>query len=208
MSKFIYVCSPYGGLEENYNRAREYGQAVAKEGYIPVIPHVMWHGIFNDSIKEQREVAINAGLALLKNCDQLRVFGKEITPGMSEEINFARANSIPVVEGKVVPVSDIGGLYRFFESNMMYLNRTVIDVLNDYMEQGLSCELIKEAIKITSKKNAGISYMEAILNRWVRDKIFSIETLKKKEVMACRQTNQREYAGYDLKDIDKILKSD
>ena len=208
MSAFIYVCSPYGGLEENYNRAREYGQAVAKEGYIPIIPHVMWHGIFNDNIKEQREAAINAGLTLLKNCDQLRVFGKDITPGMSEEINFARANGIPVVQGKVVPVSDMGGLYRFFESNMMYLNRTVIDVLNDYVEQGLSCELIKEAIKITAKKNAGISYMEAILNRWVRDKIFTVETLKKKEASGCRQTSQSEYAGYDLKDINKILESD
>jgi DnaD/phage-associated family protein len=208
MSTFIYVCSPYGGLEENYNRAREYGQAVAKEGYIPIIPHVMWHGIFNDSIKEQREAAIKAGLALLKNCDQLRVFGKDITPGMSEEINFARANGIPVVEGKVVPVSDIGDLYRFFESNMMYLNRTVIDVLNDYIEQGLSCELIKEAIKITAKKNAGISYMEAILNRWVRDMIFTTEGLNKKSVPGCRQNNQSEYAGYDLKDINKILESD
>lgn len=208
MSTFIYVCSPYGGLEENSKRAHEYGQAVAKEGYIPIIPHVMWHGIFNDNIKEQRQAALKAGLALLKNCDQLRVFGKDITPGMAQEINFARANGIPVVQGSIVPTNDIGGLYRYFESNMMYLNRTVIDVLNDYLEQGLSSELIKEAIKLTAKKNAGISYMEAILNRWVKDKIFTLETLRQKEVPGCRQTNQKNYAGYDLKDINKIIESD
>ena len=207
MLTFVYICSPYGGLEENYNRAKEYGQAVAKEGYIPIVPHVMWHGIFDDGKAEQRETAIKAGLNLLKYCDQLRVFGKDITPGMCEEINFARANGIPIVQGNVTDTKDTGGLYRYFEANMMYLNRTVIDVLNDYLEQGLTSELIKEAIKITAKKNAGINYMEAILNRWVREKIFTVEAFRK-ETDGCRRTKQSDYAAYDADMVNRIMQLD
>lgn len=207
MLYFVYICSPYGGLKENARRAHEYGQAVAREGYIPVIPHVMWHGIFKDSDLEQRKQALAAGLELLKRCHQLRYFGKDITPGMQEEINFARANGIPVVQGQACTVNDVGELYKYFEANFMYINRTVIDVLNDYMEQGMTAELIKEAIKQTAKKNAGISYMEAILNSWVGQKIFTVDKLR--EMKKLKKTNkQGDYAAYDIDTINKILEVD
>lgn len=206
MLYFVYICSPYGGLRENAVRAREYGQAVAKEGYIPVIPHVMWHGIFKDSDPEQRSQAMEAGLELLKHCNQLRVFGKDITPGMAQEINYARAHGIPVVQGQACTVNDVGDLFRFFESNFMYINRTVIDILNDYMEQGMTAELIKEAIKQTAKKNAGISYMETILNCWVGQKIFTIEKLR--EIKRQKKTDkQNDFAAYDMEHINKILEN-
>lgn len=207
MLYFVYICSPYGGLRENAVRAREYGQAVAKEGYIPIIPHVMWHGIFKDSDPEQREQALTAGLELLRHCNQLRVFGKDITPGMAQEINYARAHGIPVVQGQACTVNDVGELFRFFEKNFMYINRTVIDILNDYMEQGMTAQLIKEAIRQTAKKNAGISYMETILNSWVSQKIFTVEKLR--EMKKPKKANkQDDYAAYDMEHINRILDAD
>lgn len=207
MLYFVYICSPYGGLKENAKRAHEYGQAVAREGYIPVIPHVMWHGIFKDSDPEQRTRALEAGLELLKHCNQLRYFGKEITPGMAQEINFARAHGIPVVQGQACTVNDSGEVFKFFEENFMYINRTVVDVLRDYMEQGVTAELMKEAIRQTAKKNAGISYMEAILNHWVGQKIFTVDKLR--EMKKPKEAKkQNDYAAYDKDEIKRILETD
>lgn len=204
MTKFIYICSPYGGLRENAKRAHEYGQAVAKEGYIPIIPHVMWHGIFKDADPDERIRALSAGLELLKHCDELRYFGKEITPGMAQEINFARANGIPVVKGQAGTVNGLGEIFRFFEENFLFINRTVVDIFTDYVEQGMTPELIKEAIKQTAKKNAGVTYMEAILNNWVAKKIFTVQKLRETAKKHTEAVSQSEYGEY----LDKIINSE
>ncbi|MBE6729682.1 MAG: DnaD domain protein [Ruminococcaceae bacterium] len=195
MTAFVYICSPYGGIRENAVRAREYGKVVAEEGYMPIIPHVMWHGIFKDSVADERERAIAAGLELLKHCDELRYFGNEITPGMAQEINYARAHGIPVVKGQACSRSELGEVLRFFEENFLFLNRTVADILRDYMEQGITAGLLKEAIKITAKKSAGVNYLEGILNNWVARKIFTIENLKS-QGNSKPETTKNEYSDY------------
>lgn len=207
MLDFIYICSPYGGLRENAVRAREYGQAVAKEGYIPVIPHVMWHGIFKDSDPEQRETAQKAGLDLLKHCDRLMVFGNDITPGMTQEINFARAHGIPIVQGKACSGNEIGEMYRYFETNLLFLNSAVKELLDYYLEMGMTPALIKEAIRQTAEKNAGIRYMKAILNSWVGQKIFTVEKLQ--EMKKPKEgKKQNDFSAYDMEQINKILEED
>lgn len=213
MSNFIYICSPYGGLRENAKRAHEYGQAVAQEGYIPIIPHVMWHGVFDDNVPEQRETALNAGLELLKHCDQLRVFGKDITPGMAQEINFARAHGIPVVQGKACGGNEIGDMYHYFETNLLFWNSVVKELLDYYLEQGMTPGVIKEAIKQTAQANVQkpLQYMKAILNSWVGQKIFTIEKLKEiksNKSPDCRQTKRNDYAAYDMDAVNKILEAD
>ena len=195
MTVFVYICSPYGGIRENAIRAREYAKAVADEGYMPIIPHVMWHGIFKDSITEERERAIQAGIELLKLCDELRYFGNEITPGMAQEINYARAHGIPVVKGQACSENKLGEVLRFFEENFLFLNRTVMEILKDYIEQGMSAELIKEAIRLTAKKNAGVNYLEGILNCWIAKKIFSIDKLNEVE-RAKAPIEKNEYSEY------------
>ncbi len=203
MLVFVYVCSPYGGLRENAKRAHEYGQSIAKEGYIPIIPHKMWHGIFKDDVPEQRGEALMARLELLKKCDQLRVFGKEITPGMAQEINFARAHGIPVVQGQAGTFNEMGELYKFFEQNFLFINRTVVDILNDYCEQGMTPQLIKEAIKQTAKRNAGVNYLEAILNNWIGHKIFTVDKLRSMQ-KPNETKKQGDYAAYDNELLKKI----
>ncbi len=202
--EFVYICSPYGGLEENMLKAREYGQAVAKEGYIPIIPHVMWHGIYDDCDPVQRKQALEAGIRLLSCCGQLRVFGDVITPGMAGEITYARSEGIPIVKGTVVTESAMRELARYFENNFCYFNRAVADTFNYYISRSLSPELIKEAIKQTAAKNAGMNYLEAILNNWLGQQIHTVKELKNRcKPQSVKKKN--DYAAYTEEMMNKVM---
>jgi len=93
----IYVCSPYGGLQENYENAVEYCKWVAQEGHIPVASHVMLHKILVDDCPIQRKQGLTAGLALTEIVDEVWVFGDKITHGMAGEIAHAAKIGIPVI---------------------------------------------------------------------------------------------------------------
>jgi len=93
----VYVCSPYGGLQENYENAVEYCKWVVKEGHTPVCSHVMLHGILSDDCPQQRKQGLAAGLALLEIVDEVWVFGDKISRGMAGEIAQATKIGIPVV---------------------------------------------------------------------------------------------------------------
>lgn len=88
----IYVCSPYGGLSENYLKAVEYCKYVAVQGHIPYASHVMLHGILADDIYDQRIKGLQAGCEMIKICDEVWVFNVdgELTKGMLQEIEAAK----------------------------------------------------------------------------------------------------------------------
>ncbi|MBS3938709.1 MAG: DUF4406 domain-containing protein [Peptococcaceae bacterium] len=92
----IYVCSPYGGKQENYERALEHCRAVAAMGHIPLASHVMLHGILNDHVPAQRQNGLAAGLALVEIADEVWVFGQVLSPGMEGEITHALKLGVPV----------------------------------------------------------------------------------------------------------------
>ena len=72
--KLVYICSPLrGDVANNVLRAKQYCDYAARCGVIPIAPHVAWDGIFDDSIPERRETALNLGLELLKRCDEVWV---------------------------------------------------------------------------------------------------------------------------------------
>jgi len=98
-----FICSPYGGKAENIGKAREYMRLVLLAGYVPVAPHVMLHGIMDDSDPEQRASGMEAGLRLLDRCATLAVCGSTISPGMEEELLQWRPRSLLLVtdEGDV-----------------------------------------------------------------------------------------------------------
>ena len=103
--KLIYVCSPCRGnppysmskTEENIRNARFYCKAILVNGYIPIAPHAFYQGLLSDDTPEQRAKAIEIGLSLLRKCDELWVFGKEISEGMKTEIALAEELNIPVL---------------------------------------------------------------------------------------------------------------
>ncbi len=86
----IYVASRYAGdVDANVAAAISYCRRVIDEGHMPVASHLLYPQILNDNNPEERELGLLFGLALLRNCDELWVFG-EVSPGVAREIEEAK----------------------------------------------------------------------------------------------------------------------
>ena len=59
------------------------------------IPH-FYALILDDEIPDERKLGMQAGISLLWVCDEVWVFGDEITEGMKKEIIFAEKLNIKV----------------------------------------------------------------------------------------------------------------
>jgi hypothetical protein len=64
------------------------------EGYMPVCPQ-LFLPMFLDE-ESEREVAMRLCQEMLKDCDEVRVYGREITPGMRIEISLAEDLGLPI----------------------------------------------------------------------------------------------------------------
>lgn len=96
MKKKVYICAPLGGdVEENIQKALTYTLFALKSGTAPVVPHI-YALCLNDSDQGERELGRSAGMSLLWFCDEIWVFGDEITEGMSAEIRFCQNLNIKI----------------------------------------------------------------------------------------------------------------
>ena len=86
----IYVASRYAGdVDANVAAAVTYCRRVIDEGYMPVASHLLYPQILNDNDPNKRDLGLLFGLALLRMCDEVWVFG-EVSPGVAREIEEAR----------------------------------------------------------------------------------------------------------------------
>lgn len=91
-----YICSPLGGnVSANIENAKRYARYALECGMAPVVPH-FYALILDDSKKEERSLGMQAVISLLWVCDEVWVFGDEITEGMKKEIRFAEKLNIKV----------------------------------------------------------------------------------------------------------------
>ena len=90
--KTAYICSPYSGdTKRNKQYARELTARAIQLGYAPITPHLYITEGLDDNDPEQRELGLNAGIALLSVCDIIIVGIKYgISDGMEREIFKAR----------------------------------------------------------------------------------------------------------------------
>lgn len=88
MMKVIFVCSPFQGRKENVERAKRYCRYVVDLGHIPIAPHVYFSQFMDDLNPEDRRRALEMNKKLLEFCDELWIFGNEITEGMRFEIEY------------------------------------------------------------------------------------------------------------------------
>lgn len=96
-NKIVYVCSPLrGDMERNIVRANYYSRFVCEKGYVPIAPHVIFTQFLDDSKLNERKRGMEMGIALLKLCDELWVFGPTISGGMKTEIEMARKRGLPI----------------------------------------------------------------------------------------------------------------
>ncbi len=90
MMKKVYICAPLGGnVEENLKAVKLYTEYALKCGTAPVVPH-FYALCLDDNIEKEREIGMAAGLSLLWFCDEMWIFGDEVSQGMQAEIRFCQ----------------------------------------------------------------------------------------------------------------------
>ena len=93
----VYVVSKYAGdTQANVSKAVEYCRFVIAKKHIPVASHLIYPAMLNDMVTAERELGTMFGLALLALCDEVWMFGKEHSQGMTEEIVEAKRLNKPV----------------------------------------------------------------------------------------------------------------
>lgn len=91
----VYVCHPFrDDPVRNAERVRDICVELVDEGFLPLAPHLFLPQILDETI--DREVAMRLCLELLDDCDEVRVYGPDITDGMREEIARAEARGLKV----------------------------------------------------------------------------------------------------------------
>ncbi|MCM1488975.1 MAG: hypothetical protein NC203_11475 [Firmicutes bacterium] len=109
--KKVYICAPLGGdVNGNLEKAKRYTKYALKCGAAPVTPH-FYALCLNDNVPQEREIGRAAGMSLLWFCDEVWIFGDEITDGMKAELDFCRSLNLKtrkVRESEIVKV--LGGI--------------------------------------------------------------------------------------------------
>ena len=104
--KRVYICSALrGDIEGNIAKAADYCRwAMVTHGVLPIAPHIYFTQFLDDTVPAERKIGMNAGLELLKDCDELWYFGDRVTQGMVAEINMAQKLGIAVkyVDGREI----------------------------------------------------------------------------------------------------------
>lgn len=92
----VYICAPLGGnIQKNLKKVKQYARYALICGTAPVVPH-FYALCLNDNIPKEREIGMAAGLSLLWFCDEMWIFGDEVTESMKAEMQFCKSLNIPV----------------------------------------------------------------------------------------------------------------
>lgn len=207
----IYVCAAYSGTDD-YNRILKFGQYVVNQGYIPIIPHTMLHGVLDDGNPQQRADGLEVGRRLLKMCDAVWVFGRERSQSgsVAADVKLAGDYGIPV---RYIDVTAVWGAdeqtqalikcVRFYENTYGTVNGAVADEFKRYMAAGVTPDLICECIRLAALKNARWQYSKVILDACVRGGIFTLDAYQQSK--AKKKEKPRSFAAYDLDIAEKMI---
>ena len=91
----VYICSPYSGdTEGNTGKARRFSRFAVDQGAIPLAPHLLLPQFMSDGT--ERELAMFMDMVFLGKCEQLWVFGENISEGMAAEIAKAEKRNMNI----------------------------------------------------------------------------------------------------------------
>ena len=89
-NKLVYIASPYSGdVERNVAFAKAACRYAMNQGVTPIASHLLYPQMLDDNIPAERELGLLFGLALLRMCDEVWVFGT-VTLGVASEIEEAK----------------------------------------------------------------------------------------------------------------------
>lgn len=84
----VYVCHPYvGNTAANIEAVRQICRELVENGLLPIGPQIYLPQFVDEST--EREVALSMCMQLVDICDELRVYGDQVTTGMFREIDHA-----------------------------------------------------------------------------------------------------------------------
>ena len=95
----VYICSKYrGDTEKNSADALKYCRFAVRRGCIPIAPHIFFthSGILDDTDPNEWKLGMLIGLVLLDRCEEVWVFGNELSEGMKREYDRAVKRNIKV----------------------------------------------------------------------------------------------------------------
>lgn len=96
MLKKVYICAPLTDQpEKDLEQAKRYAGYALKCGSAPVVPH-FYAECIACTRKQLRELIQATALSLIWVCDEVWVFGDQLTDGMSAEIRHAKALNINI----------------------------------------------------------------------------------------------------------------
>lgn len=87
----VYICSPYSGnTKKNTIATRKYSRFALEKYTIPLAPHLLFPQFMNDKDENERKLAMFCNKILQGKCQEVWVFGSNITSGMKAEIELAK----------------------------------------------------------------------------------------------------------------------
>lgn len=103
--KMVILESPLAGnVEENLKYAREAMLDCLKRDESPMVSHLLYTQVLDDTVPREREQGIAAGLAWLPAVDYTVVYTDlGISPGMARGIKSAILRGVPVEYRKIRP---------------------------------------------------------------------------------------------------------
>lgn len=91
----VYICSQFSGdISGNIERAKKYSRYAVDSKAIPIAPHLLFPQFMSDDA--ERELALFMDMVLLGKCEELWVFGEQVTEGMSAEIAKAKRKNMKI----------------------------------------------------------------------------------------------------------------
>ena len=91
----VYICSPYAGdISGNTHRARRFSRFAVDSGAIPLAPHLLLPQYVSEAAEQ--ELAMHMNMVLLGKCEELWVFGGDISVGMEMESRKAKKHRMKI----------------------------------------------------------------------------------------------------------------
>lgn len=120
--RVVYICSPMRPhcageigrqqIQKNLRRAAAYCRAAVASYAIPICPHLYFSAFLEDMNPSDRNIGMEMGVAILKRCDELWVFGDHISEGMKAEIELAQKQKMPIIKISQEQVNEIIKYYE------------------------------------------------------------------------------------------------
>lgn len=91
----IYTCHRFASDQVGAAKSlRRICREIVAQGGVPVCPQLLLPEFIHE--ETERDLAMRLCQEMVRGCDEVRVYGRELTPGMRIEISFAELLGIPV----------------------------------------------------------------------------------------------------------------